>query len=307
MGRPVVLADQDDRTLVVVRYNEDRVANENKDIFGTTNRNNIIVYYSTDKQHWSYLDLTPGTDMKRYEANYDKNNWQNNGVLDLFYQPVPSTSNTMVSLLEWNARSYFITNTIWDWQGGNSSGAVNSAANWKVNTYSVSHAPNGAGYNFRFGNANTNGTVDMMSTGLTVGNITFLADTTTTIMSTGPLYQLTLDNSGADSTISLAGTHTIAAQVLLNNDVDISGTGTLNLSGGISGDHGMNILSGNINAASIQLSHLYIGSGAKLAIMASAGEPLGAQFNPVPEPSTWLLLTIGALCALGYGRWRKFR
>ena len=153
MGRPVVLSDQDNRTLMIVRYNEDRAAPGTQDVFGTTDRNNIIVYYSTDNQHWNYLDLTPGVDMGTYEANYDPVQWQQNGVLDLFYQQVPNAStNTEVSLLEWNARSYFITNTIWDWAGGNASGAANSAANWLVGGYSVSHAPSGAGYNFRFGN-----------------------------------------------------------------------------------------------------------------------------------------------------------
>jgi hypothetical protein len=106
MGRPIVLSDQDNRTLVVVRYNEDRAIGT-KDIFGTTERNNIIVYYSTDKQHWNSLDLTPGTDMGTYEANYDPIQWSQNGILDLFYQQVPSGTNTQVSLLEWNEQAYF--------------------------------------------------------------------------------------------------------------------------------------------------------------------------------------------------------
>ena len=78
-----------------------------KDIFGTTDRNNIIVYYSTDNQHWNYLDLTPGVDMGTYEPNYDPIQWQQNGILDLFYQQVPSSTNTEVSLLEWNERAFF--------------------------------------------------------------------------------------------------------------------------------------------------------------------------------------------------------
>ena len=106
MGRPIVLSDQDNRTLVVVRYNEDS-ATGTKDIFGTTDRNNIIIYYSTDNQHWNYLDLTPGVDMGTYEPNYDPIQWQQNGILDLFYQQVPSSTNTEVSLLEWNERAFF--------------------------------------------------------------------------------------------------------------------------------------------------------------------------------------------------------
>jgi hypothetical protein len=297
MGRPVVLSDQDNRTLVVVRYNEDRTTGT-KDIFGTTDRNNIIVYYSTDNQHWSYLDLTPGTDMGTYEANYDPAQWKQNGVLDLFYQQVPSSSYTTVSLLEWNARSYFITNTIWDWAGGNASGAANSAANWKVNTYSVSHAPSGAGYNFRFGNeSSANSVVNITSAGQMVGNITFTAGTSTTIQSTGG-YSLTLDNSGSSSTISVAGNHTISAPVIMDNDVNVSGTGTLNLSGGISGDYALNILSGNLTATSIVVSTLTIGSG--------TGGSLSGDITAIPEPSALVLLAVGALFAAGYARLRRF-
>ena len=225
-------------------------------------------------------------------------------MLDLFYQQVPSGSNTMVSLLEWNARSYFIANTIWDWQGGNSSGAANSAANWKVGGYSVSHAPSGAGYNFSFGNQSAaNNVVDMTSAGLTVGNITFTAGTSTTIQSTGG-YSLTLDNLGSDSTISVAGTHTISAPVLMDNDVNVSGAGTLNLSGGISGSYMLDVLSGNVTAKNILVSTLTIGSGATVTIQAIPGGPLSGDITPVPEPSTFVLLAIGTLFTAGYG-WRR--
>ena len=304
MGRPVVLSDQDDRTLVVVRYNEDSTTGT-KDIFGTTNRNNIIVYYSTDKQHWNYLDLTPGTDMGFYEANYDPAQWKQNGILDLFYQQVPSGTNTTVKLLEWNWRSYFITNTTWDWAGGNSACAADSAANWKVNTYAVTHAPNGAGYNFSFGNESAaNNVMDIPSGGLTVGDITFTAGTSTTIQSVGG-YSLTLDNLGSSSLIAVAGSHTISAPVLLNNDVNISGTGTLNLSGGISGPHGMAVLSGgNVTAQSILLDTVTLGIGARITIQPIPGGPLGGDLVPVPEPSTLVTLAIGALFAIGYG-WRR--
>jgi hypothetical protein len=308
MGRPVVLSDQDNRTLMIVRYNEDRATGTGgtgtKDIFGTTYRNNIIVYYSTDNQHWSYLDLTPSTDMGTYEANYDPAQWQQNGVLDLFYQQVPVSGSTMVSLLEWNARSYFIANTTWDWQGGNASGAANSAANWKVGGYSVSHAPSGAGYNFSFGNESaSNHVLDMTSAGVTVGNITFAAGTGTTIQSTGG-FNLTLDNLGVASTITVAGTHTITAPVLMDNDVNVSGAGTLNLSGGISGSYNLDLISGNITAKSISTSTLTLGSGATLTIQAIPSGPLRGDITPAAEPTTFVLLAIGALFTVGYG-WRR--
>ncbi len=297
MGRPVVLVDQDDRTLVVIRY---------RDAGDTTpNLNHVKVAYSTDKQNWSFAELTTDNSGD-YEPIADPVRWKRDGILALFYEP-DLNSNSMVSVLEWDALHWLRANITVDWAGGNTAGATNwgVTANWT----NAALPPDGKWTCVRFGNQSSgNSVVNMLTTGRTVGNLIFTASTGTTIQSTGTTaYSLTLDNSGADSTISLAGTHTIAAQVLLNNDLDISGTGTLNLSGGVSGSYGMNILSGNINAASIQLTHLYIGSGVKLAIMASASEPLGTDFSPVPEPNAWLLLAVGAWCAWGSGRWRKFR
>ena len=98
LGRPQVLVDQDNRVLVVTRSRGNSDSSLNND---------IVVYYSTDRQNWNTLNLTPTTPMGDYEPSFDLQQWQQNGILDLFYQSIPSSSNTLVSLLEWDERAYF--------------------------------------------------------------------------------------------------------------------------------------------------------------------------------------------------------
>jgi hypothetical protein len=166
------------------------------------------------------------------------------------------------------------------WLGGAAAGPTNwsKAANWNPST----QVPNGPGVKVVFGNqAAANNIVDMVSQGQTVGSIEFAASTNTTIKSTGH-FSLTLDNNGSASTISVAGDHTISAPVILDNDTTISGTGTLHFSGGIVGNHTLNVHS-NISASSIQVDTLNIG---------------GSAANTVPEPSSIALLFMGVLGAL---------
>ena len=140
-----------------------------------------------------------------------------------------------------------------DWKGGTISDPTNwnVAANWNPDTA----VPNGPGTKVSFGNQPAaNNVVDMISQGQTVGTITFSANTSTTIQSSGG-FALTLDNNGSVSTIDVAGTHTISAPVVLNNDATISGTGTLNLSGGITGSHDLEV-DNNLTATSIQVDTL---------------------------------------------------
>jgi hypothetical protein len=191
-----------------------------------------------------------------------------------------------------------------DWKGGNSSGPTDwgLSANWNPG----STVPNGPGTNVCFGNQlSTNNVVDIMSAGRTIGTIIFAANSSTTIQSTGG-FSLTLDNSGSASTINVAGSHIIDTPVLLNNDVNISGLGTLNLSGGISGPHGMNVLSGNLTAMSISVNTLTIGSGVEVTIQALPGGPLSGIITPVPEPSTLVLLGIHVISLLAYA-WRRWK
>ena len=162
------------------------------------------------------------------------------------------------------------------WKGGSSTDWA-SAANWDSTT-----VPNGAGTIERFGDHDSINVVDMISHGQTVGSINFAATTSTTIRSSGG-YSLTLDNNGQPSLIDVAGNQTISAPVVLDNDATIFGPGTLNLSGGITGNHALTVL-GNLTATSIQVDTLNIGN---------TGTP-----HTVPEPSTIALLLTATLGGL---------
>jgi len=189
-----------------------------------------------------------------------------------------------------------------DWKGGSSVATDwKVAANWNPNN----SVPNGSGTKVSFGyQPAANNVVDMNSQGQTVGKITFFANTSTTIQSTAG-FALTLDNNGSVSTINVAGNHTISARVILNNDATISGTGMLNLSGGITGSHVLEV-DNNLIATSIQVDTLTIGSGATVTIQAIPGGPLSGTITAVPEPSTLALLAAAfLLLAYSWARKRK--
>jgi hypothetical protein len=169
------------------------------------------------------------------------------------------------------------------WVGGSSTGTTDwgKAANWSPN----SQTPNGVKIKATFGNqSSVNRTVDMISHGETVGALEFAATTGTTIQSMGH-FGLTLDNDGAASTIVVAGSHTISAPVILNNDAVVSGPGALNITGGIAGNHRLTVL-GNLTASSINVDTLVI----------------GVPTSAVPEPGSIALLLL-AVPAIFVG-WR---
>jgi hypothetical protein len=171
------------------------------------------------------------------------------------------------------------------WKGGNT-------ANWAVgpNWDPGMVIPNRAGVKVRFGDQSSgNNIVDMVTHGETVGTITFTAASSTTIKSTGG-YSLTLDNSSQPSTIDVAGSHTISAPVVLNNDAVILGPGMLSLTGGITGNQTLTVL-GNLTASSIRVDTLVIGN---------------ASMAAVPEPSSIALLCTGAFGVLACA-WRRER
>jgi hypothetical protein len=151
-------------------------------------------------------------------------------------------------------------------------------------------AVGGAGSKVVFGNElSANNVVDLKTADQTVGSITFTAGTSTTIMSSGA-HSLTLNNLDQAAEISVAGNHTISTPVVLGGDVIISGLGTLDLSGGISGAHAMTVTEGTLHATSIQVDSLNIGN---------VNGPAA-----VPEPSTAALLSLGFAGLFAYG-WRS--
>jgi hypothetical protein len=97
--------------------------------------------------------------------------------------------------------------------------------------------------------------------------------------------------NGARSTIDVEGTQTISAPVVMQNDVTISGDGTLSLSGGITGaGHALTVFS-DLTASSIRVDSLVIGgSGAVQA---------------VPEPGSLAMLV--SIAAGGAILWRRRR
>jgi hypothetical protein len=169
------------------------------------------------------------------------------------------------------------------WQGGDGSSPTDwgVAANWFP-----SSVPSGAGTKIYFGyESPENSVVDMISAGRTVGSIYFSADASTTIQSAGG-YALTLNNSGSTSIIDVSGSHAISAPVVLRNNATMSGTGTLDLSNGISGNYTLKVTSGTLNASSIAVNTLSI----------------GAPAATVPEPSALALLFTTAIGAWLYRR-----
>jgi hypothetical protein len=179
-----------------------------------------------------------------------------------------------------------------NWTGGNSSGPTN----WgKLENWSPKGIPDGPGAEVSFGNqASENNVVDMTAAGRTVGSITFAGITSTAIESTGG-FSLTMDNQGAPALIDVTGSHAISARVLMDDDLIITGSGTLNLTAGVSGRHTLTVKDGTVNATTINVDTLRIGF------------PAAA----VPEPATVMLLGTG-IVALGVfarkrGMFRRIR
>ena len=166
-------------------------------------------------------------------------------------------------------------------------GRINTS--WNDDNWSGPFVPDGAGVKLLFGHDSDPAcytTVDLQQTPHTVGDLIFVQDRPITIQGA----ELTLDNGVGSSTLDISGTHTIESPVVIDNDVLIAGSGMLNLTGGISGNHTLTV-TGNMNAESIQVDTLIIGV-------------LGMQ-NAVPEPAAIALLFTGSLGVLAWRRWNR--
>ncbi len=258
---------------------------------------NVAIIYGLDSQ-----SVNPGDPLRNID-NVSFNNVSLSGsyLADIYYVSRLDISGLTVNGVKQTNNQYgnsILLSGYTIWQGGNVTKGNGSATDW-VNAYNWTSdaTPLGAGKKVAFGNQDAaNSIVDMVSSPKTVGYIYFSPDTSTTIQSSSG-YSLTLDNGSSASAIDVEGTHTIAVPVLLNSDLNItsSSSGTLNLTGGISGAHAVNIQSGNVNAACVNVSTLTIAAGSVLTIQPIPGEPTGETLTPVPEPSTAILFGVGAL------------
>ena len=184
--------------------------------------------------------------------------------------------------------------------------------------------PNRAGLAVSFGNQSAaSNVVNMISQGQTVGSISFAATTSTTILSTGG-YSLTLDNNGMVSSIDVAGNQTISAPLVLNNDATMTGNGTLNLTGGITGPHTLKSQAerlshqaspsislslalppqSQITVDSIDCNTLCMSANSTLTIRAIPGGLQASRnlLSPVPEPSTWAMIILAVMGLYVYWR-----
>lgn len=104
LARPVVLTDKTGRILVITRYSA-----AGKAITDSSNR--VRVYWSTDKQHWSHIDLNDGNPGS-WEPVYDQALWQSQNTLDVFYQPAglqpdKGRAESTVAVLRWDEAAFF--------------------------------------------------------------------------------------------------------------------------------------------------------------------------------------------------------
>ncbi|MBN2579599.1 MAG: PEP-CTERM sorting domain-containing protein [Pirellulales bacterium] len=171
---------------------------------------------------------------------------------------------------------------IWNGPGG---GNYNTASNWTNET-----VPNGVDAIAHFtGNIASPSTVNLASS-VTLGTVKFDSPQSYTVAGAG---DLTMETGGGEARINVFdGSHSIDVPVTLQSDTAISGSGSLTLSGGVSGEHALTVL-GNLTAASIQVDTLSIGIGA------------AAGAAPVPEPSAFALLGTGVLGLLACLRRRN--
>lgn len=98
LRRPIVLADADDRVMVVYADYQ--------------RGGGVTVAYSelASRDDWVTFDLTT-ENLGTWSPTYDLNRWQNDGVLSMYYQPMGlGESATPVSIVEWDARAYFDAN-----------------------------------------------------------------------------------------------------------------------------------------------------------------------------------------------------
>jgi hypothetical protein len=95
LGRPLVLVDYDNRTLVVLRFKE--------------RGNMVTIAHSQNRRDWQFIDLT-AEPFGQWEPTCDATLWQRENKLHLLVQPVGLGQETStIGVLEWDAAAYFAT------------------------------------------------------------------------------------------------------------------------------------------------------------------------------------------------------
>jgi autotransporter-associated beta strand protein len=199
------------------------------------------------------------------------------------------------------------------------------AGNWNPGV-----VPGGAGTTVVFGEeSGTGNTVADVQGSRTVGAITFEAGASTTLEDTAAGSGITLNNLGSGSPIDVAGMHTLSSAVVLDNDglvevfgtsgqltvsgavsgtggLELSGAGSLILSGSDSYRGGTNVIEGTLCVTSFSAlpddSSLTVGSGAATLFGTSLRTAVPAAGPaPVPEPSAAAIFAAAMLCSLAVG------
>ena len=115
LGRPIVLVDSANRILMVTRSENSGMGSANN--LATPN-NDIVVYYTTDSMtgggtlpstlHWNSVMLD-SANMGIWEPTYDSALWQASNQLNLFYEPVGLSGQSVsnLSVLGWDEPAFF--------------------------------------------------------------------------------------------------------------------------------------------------------------------------------------------------------
>ncbi len=182
---------------------------------------------------------------------------------------------------------------------GSSSSLWSATGNWTT-TDGNAIVPDAPGIAVTLGRPGARATLDLGGTGRTLGKLVFQADVSTTLSGSGVL---TLDNFGNQATITAAGTHEISVELYFEDDLQIGGGGTVNLSGALGGDavKTLTVLSGttvNLRGAANNIGNSIIVLGQLNATSLNVptltiGEMLKSQ--AVPEPGSMNLVLCGGL------------
>jgi autotransporter-associated beta strand protein len=171
---------------------------------------------------------------------------------------------------------FAIRKVLYAWTGATSD--WDTGTNWNPNG-----VPAAASTAVSFGDAGAGATVNLANP-RTVGSLAFAANVGTTISATGG-STLTLDNGASPASVTVAGTHTISAPLVLNSNLAVSGAGQLLIDGPIAGTNKSISVAGPGKLTLASNSNTYSGAtnvtGGTLAISADAnlGNSSGIALN----------------------------